>query len=259
MSDATFSRFLDVIRTLRGPEGCPWDRKQTTESMRPYLLEETYEALDAIDMKDDEELREELGDVFLIATMMAYIKEQDGAFTVAEVFEHIAQKLVRRHPHVFGTSEADTPEAVSAQWDQIKTEVEGKAHPSALDGVPHGLPPLSRAFELQKRAEKQGFDWYDPAPAAEKVKEELEEVLAHDRSEHTRLEGEIGDLLFSVVNLSRKLGVDPSIALHQANGKFRRRFRAVEDEMERRGRRMQDADLAEMDAIWDDAKRSESY
>jgi tetrapyrrole methylase family protein/MazG family protein len=258
MSDATFSRFFDVIRTLRGPEGCPWDRKQTTESMRPYLLEETYEALDAIDMKDDEELREELGDVFLIATMMAYIKEQDGAFTVSEVFDHISEKLVRRHPHVFGTSEADTPEAVSAQWDQIKTEVEGKAHPSALDGIPDGLPPLSRAFELQKRAEKQGFDWNDPAPAAEKVREELDEVLAHDPSEHTRLEAELGDLLFSVVNLSRKLGVDPSIALHQANGKFRRRFRAVEEEMERRGRTMRDADLAEMDAIWDDTKRSES-
>jgi tetrapyrrole methylase family protein/MazG family protein len=227
--------------------------------MRPYLLEETYEALDAIDTRDDAELREELGDVFLIATMMAYIKEQEGSFTVSEVFDYVSEKLVRRHPHVFGTAEAQTPEAVSAQWDQIKTEVEGKAHPSALDGIPEGLPPLSRAFELQKRAEKRGFDWDSPGPAAEKVKEELDEVLAYDPREHTELEGELGDLLFSVVNLSRKLGVDPSIALHQANGKFRRRFKAVEDEMERRGVEMSQAELAQMDGIWNDAKRAERH
>ncbi|MFP4564906.1 MAG: nucleoside triphosphate pyrophosphohydrolase [Spirochaetaceae bacterium] len=257
MSDAHFSRFLEVIRTLRGPEGCPWDRKQTTESMRPYLLEETYETLDAIDTGDDQELREELGDVFLIATMMAYIKEQEGAFTVAEVFDHIREKLLRRHPHVFGTAEAETPEAVAAQWDRIKTDVEGKAHPSALDGVPEGLPPLSRAFELQKRARRRGFDWDEPRSAAEKVTEELDEVLSLDPADHVRVEGEIGDLLFSVVNLSRKMGVDPSVALHQANGKFKRRFRAVEEEMERRGITMSSDELETMDAIWSRAKGTE--
>jgi tetrapyrrole methylase family protein/MazG family protein len=257
MSDANFSKFLEVIRTLRGPEGCPWDRKQTAESMRPYLLEETYETLDAIDMHDDAELREELGDVFLIATMVAYIKEQEGSFTVGEVFDQIREKLVRRHPHVFASAEADTPEAVSAQWDRIKTDVEGKAHPSALDGVPEGLPPLSRAYELQKRAEKRGFDWDNPRPAAAKVTEELDEILALDSDDHTRVEAEVGDLLFSAVNLSRKMGVDPSVALHQANTKFKRRFRAVEEEMERRGIDMSSDELETMDAIWSQAKRTE--
>lgn len=257
MNDAHFSAFFDVIRTLRAPDGCPWDRKQTVQSMRPYLLEETYETLDAVDQGDDEELREELGDVFLIATMMAYIKEQDGAFSVHDVFDQIREKLIRRHPHVFGDSAADTADAVSRQWDEIKTNLEGKAHPSALDGIPGGLPPLSRAYELQKRAEKQGFDWDDPAPAADKVREELDEVLAHDVSEHSAVESEIGDLLFSVVNLSRKLGVDPSVALHQANGKFRRRFRIVEEEMERRGIEMTRDELQTMDQIWTEAKTAE--
>lgn len=257
--DGEFSNFFDIIRTLRGPAGCPWDRKQTVESMRPYLLEETYETLDAIDAQDDAELREELGDVFLIATMMAYIKEQDGAFTVSEVFAEIGEKLVRRHPHVFGDSGADTPEAVSAQWDQIKRDVEGKTQGSALDAIPDGLPPLSRAFEIQKRAEKQGFDWDSAGPAAGKVREELAEVLdlGDSPSQRSELEAEVGDLLFSVVNLSRKLGVDPSIALHRANGKFKRRFAAVEQEMEKRGVEMSSEELETMDAIWTDAKRSE--
>ena len=258
MTDASFSEFFDVIRTLRGPDGCPWDRKQTPESMRPYLLEETYEVLDAVDMRDDAELREELGDVFLIATMMAYIKEQEGSFTVGDVFDHIREKLIRRHPHVFGTAEAETPEAVAAQWDRIKTDVEGKAHPSALDGVPEGVPPLSRAFELQKRAQKRGFDWDNPRPAADKVTEELDEILALDPADHVAVESEIGDLLFSVVNLSRKMGVDPSVALHQANGKFKRRFKAVEEEMERRGIDMSSEELETMDAIWSQTKRTEN-
>ncbi|NBB91186.1 MAG: nucleoside triphosphate pyrophosphohydrolase [Spirochaetes bacterium] len=258
MIDASFSEFFDVIRTLRGPAGCPWDRKQTPESMRPYLLEETYEVLDAVDMHDDAELREELGDVFLIATMMAYIKEQEGAFTVGDVFDHIRDKLIRRHPHVFGTAEAETPEAVAAQWDRIKTDVEGKAHPSALDGVPDGVPPLSRALELQKRAQKRGFDWDTPRPAADKVTEELDEVLGLDPADHVAVESEIGDLLFSVVNLSRKMGVDPSIALHRANGKFKRRFKAVEREMERRGIDMSSKELKTMDAIWSQTKQTEN-
>jgi MazG family protein len=225
--------------------------------MRPFLLEETYEALDAIDTADDGELREELGDVFLIATMMAHIKEQEGAFTVREVFDHIREKMVRRHPHVFGSSEADTPEAVAAQWEQIKTDVEGKAAPAALDAVPEGLPPLARAFEFQKRAQKRGFDWDHAAPAAEKVREELSEVLEHDPSNHKDIEAELGDLLFSVVNLSRKLGVDPSVALHQANGKFKRRFSAVEREMERRGLEMSESKLETMDKIWGETKEAE--
>jgi tetrapyrrole methylase family protein/MazG family protein len=225
--------------------------------MRPYLLEETYETLDAIDQNDDEELKEELGDVFLIATMIAVIKEQDQAFGVHEVFDYITEKMVRRHPHVFGTAEAETPEAVSAQWEQIKTDVEGKAAPSALDAIPDGLPPLSRAFEIQKRAEKKGFDWDHAQPAAKKVREELGEVLALEESDHAALEGEIGDLLFSVVNLSRKLGVDPSVALHQANGKFKRRFATVEHEMQRRGEEMTPERLETMDAIWNQAKENE--
>lgn len=256
--DAGFARFLEVVRRLRSPEGCPWDRKQTVESMRAYLLEETYEALEAVDLRDDAELREELGDVFLIVTMMAYIKEQDGAFNVGDVLEHITEKLIRRHPHVFGTAAAGTAEEVKAQWDRIKTDVEGKAHPSALDGIPDGLPPLSRAFEMQRRAGRLGFDWDKPEPAAQKIREEVDELSACADEDRMCVEDELGDVLFSVVNLARKLDVDPSVALHRANAKFRRRFREVEAEMQRRDEDMSPEHLEAMDQIWTESKRSET-
>ena len=254
-----FQRFMDIIEKLRSPTGCPWDNEQTPESLRSSLLEEAHECIDAINSGDDNHINEELGDLFLLAGMISYIKEQQGAFTVESVLENVTAKLVRRHPHVFAESTADTPEAVIEQWDAIKRDVEGRTDEvSILNTVPKSLPPLERAYRFQKKAAKVGFDWKDPRLVYDKVDEEIEELKALGSSApRAEVEGELGDLLFAVINLSRHFGVDPAIALHSTNLKFARRFNHIERSMALENRQLDAAEFERMDELWDEAKSVE--
>ena len=254
-----FDRFLAIVRRLRGPGGCPWDIAQTPRTLRDGLVEEAWECIAAIDAGDDANLREELGDLYLVATLVAVMKEQEGTFSVADVLEEICAKLVRRHPHVFGESEAETVSEVLVQWQAIKDDEKGAARPgSALDGLPGSLPPLERAFAAQKKAARVGFDWPEAAPVWDKMHEEMGELReAVANGDPARIEDEVGDLLFTVVNLSRLLKTDPALALSSTLRKFERRFRGVEERLRRDGLTPAEAGLARMDGIWNQLKREE--
>jgi len=264
MPDATqeFSRLYEIVKRLRAPDGCPWDREQTPASLRAALIEEAYECVEAINEGDPTHVCEELGDVYLLATMIASIYEEAGAFGPADAFADISAKLVRRHPHVFGDATADTPDAVVRQWNDIKEKVEGRrARDSALDGVSRALPPLERAYRLQKAAAKVGFDWPDAGGPWDKVAEELaeaREAYASAEPGSERLEDELGDLLFSVVNVARKHRVDPAVGLLKTIDKFSRRFRHVESRMAAAGQAMEPGKLDMMDAYWNEAKAAEA-
>jgi tetrapyrrole methylase family protein/MazG family protein len=260
-----FAGLYDVIVRLRAPDGCPWDREQSPATLRGDLIEETYECVEAIDEKDPAHIREELGDLYLLVTMLAYMHQQDGVFTVEDVLRGIAEKLIRRHPHVFGETRVKDSAEVLENWAKIKVELEGrKPKDSVLDGVSRGLPTLDRAFKLQKKAAKAGFDWPEATGPIAKIREELAEteavlgVLAGENSANTEaLEGELGDLLFSVVNLCRHLKVDPSVALQRTNVKFEKRFKYVEKKMREDGAEMTGGNLAVMDKYWEEAKKAE--
>jgi tetrapyrrole methylase family protein/MazG family protein len=257
---APFDRLLGIVRRLRAPEGCPWDAAQTPHSMRGSLVEELYECLDAIDDGDDANLREELGDLCLLVTLIAVMKEQEGAFSVADVLDGICGKLIRRHPHVFGDSSARSFAEVLTQWEAIKADEKGPARPgSALDGLPGSLPPLERALAVQRKAAKTGFDWPEAAPVWEKLDEEIAELReAVAGGDETKIENEVGDMLFTVVNLSRALGIDPGLALRGSNAKFERRFRQVESRLREEGTDPASAGLKRMDSIWNQLKAEES-
>ena len=263
-----FRDFLDVIVRLRSPGGCPWDLEQTPLSLRSDLIEETYECIEAIDENDPVHIKEELGDIFLLVTMLAYMHEQEGLFSVADTFNTISEKLIRRHPHVF-SKDAQTLETaeVLQNWEKIKIEQEGrKPKDSILDDVHRGLPPLDKAYKLQKRAAKAGFDWPDAAGVIEKIREELGETEAvistappvSDSYDASALEGELGDLLFSVVNLCRFYKIEPSLALQRTNRKFTERFKHVEKRMKENGQEMKQENLAIMDKYWEEAKNEVS-
>jgi tetrapyrrole methylase family protein/MazG family protein len=266
-ASAAFDRLYGIVRRLRDPNGgCPWDLKQNPASLRGDLIEETYECVEAINEGEPGHIREELGDVFLLATMISYMNEQAGAFSVADALDDVSAKLVRRHPHVFGDSSASTAEQVLEQWAKIKVEQEGRRpKDSLLDGVSRALPPLERAYKLQKAAAKVGFDWPEVDQVWAKINEELAEAKAAyddavaDPSPRAKaeLEGELGDLLFAVVNVCRYLKVDPAVALHSTNVRFADRFGHVERGMKAAGRPMEAGRLAEMDRLWDEAKRKE--
>jgi tetrapyrrole methylase family protein / MazG family protein len=258
---ASFERLYDIIRRLRGPGGCPWDLEQTPRTLRASLVDEVWECVSAIDSGDDRNLEEELGDLYLLVTMVSWMKEQEGAFTVASTLAHISDKLVRRHPHVFGSARSQTVERVLAQWEAIKATERGSAEQdsSVLDRVPKSLPPLEKSTELQKKAAKVGFDWPGPQPVWRKIQEEIEEIQeALAAGESRKVEDEVGDLLFSVVNLARLLKVDPALALHGTNRKFDRRFREVERLLAAEGTTPKDAGLARMDELWNQVKAGES-
>lgn len=247
-----FQRLLDVIARLRGPGGCPWDRKQTHESLARHMVEEAYEAVDAIDHGDWEHLSEELGDLLLQVTLHAQLGSEEGTFDIQDTLRLIIDKLLRRHPHVFGEVTLHTPEEVIARWERIKAEERGE--PSLLDGVAEGLPALIYAYKLQSRAARIGFDWgrgEDVLPKLEEEIGELKEALSGDGSE---LQEELGDLLFTLVNLSRHFGVDPEVALRGSALKFARRFRDMEDMCRREGLRMEDMTLEELDRLWEASK-----
>jgi tetrapyrrole methylase family protein/MazG family protein len=260
---AAFRALCDVIARLRGPGGCPWDREQSPLSLRGDLIEETYECVEAIDGKDPAHIREELGDLYLLVTMIAYMHQEEGVFSVEETLEGIAEKLIRRHPHVFANLEVKDSEEVLENWARIKVEQEGrKPKDSILDQVSRGLPPLDRAFRLQKKAAKAGFDWPDVGGVFAKIREELEETGAAlaasppgEGPAAEALEGELGDLLFSVVNLCRYLKADPSVALQRTIVKFEGRFKRVEQKMKESGRALGPENFAAMDRYWDEAKR----
>ncbi len=256
----SFEAFQELVGRLRAPDGCPWDRKQTHESLRRYLLEETYELLEALDQQDEEKIAEELGDLLLQILLHAQIGIEEGEFSMKDVLSGIHQKIVRRHPHVFGGSKVEDAEGVVTVWDQIKAEERQQKNGieeqgGRLSGVPTVLPALSQAQEIQSRAARVGFDWDDIKPVHEKVVEEHEEV--RQAVGKTEVEAEIGDLLFAVVNLARWLEVDAEIALRAANLRFRKRFGFIEMRARQTGRELSEMTLAEMDLIWDEAKNQE--
>ncbi len=253
-----FGRLYGIIKALRGPDGCPWDREQTPASIRGNLIEEAYECVEAINEGDLAHVREEIGDVFLLATFLGIMYEGDGSFSVAQSLDAVSEKLVRRHPHVFADAKADNPEQVVKQWNEIKETVEGRRKKdSALDAVSRALPPLERAYKLQKAAAKTGFDWPDHGGAWDKLAEEVQEAkeaASAPELDRDHLEEEIGDLLFSAVNVARKHKVDPALALHRSLEKFSSRFRHVEKRMAEHGEAMEGASLERMDGFWDEAK-----
>lgn len=254
-----FARLIEIMARLRGPEGCPWDRRQTFDSLKPYLLEETYETLDAIDRRDWPALAEELGDLLLEVAFLAQIAAEQGLFTIEHALDGIVAKLLRRHPHVFGEAVADTPEQVKERWDRIKAdERRERAAPGngLLDSVPRALPALAEASQISARAAAVGFDWEDADQVLEKLHEELAELAAARRgAAPDRLADEIGDLLFTLVNVARFLGVDPEQALRGTNAKFRRRFARMEERLREQGRSPADVTLEELEALWQQAKQ----
>jgi MazG family protein len=250
-----FERLVQIMARLRAPGGCPWDREQNFDTIKPYLLEEAYEVMDAIDARDFEGLAEELGDLLLQPVFFAQMASEEGRFDIADSLTAINEKLVRRHPHVFGDAEAKTSGDVKRRWDQIKAEE--KPRPKGLlAGVPRSLPALVEAQQIASRAAGAGFDWENFEQVLEKLREELAELeAARAHPEAEGVEGEIGDLLFVVVNLARFLKIDPEQALRKTNTKFRRRFGHVEQGVEAAGKTLRDATMEEMEALWQEAKR----
>jgi tetrapyrrole methylase family protein / MazG family protein len=254
-----FSKLREIIAELRSPTGCPWDREQTHETLKKYLIEETYEVIDAINSEDIDHLVEELGDVLLQVMLHAQIGEDDGYFSIDDIIEGLSAKMIRRHPHVFGNAEADNAEEALINWQEIKKQEKGDVHvpASLLEGVSMALPNLLRAFELQKKAAKVGFDWQEITPALEKVKEELEEFMNElDGTVEgmARAKGEFGDLLFAFVNVARFLKIHPEEALFETNEKFTRRFQFVEEKVMGSGRTFEEHTLEQLDQYWDEAK-----
>ena len=277
---AAFCRLYELIRILRAPGGCPWDREQTPLTMRRDLIEEVFEAVDAISSCDAAHAKEELGDVFLNTTMMSYMFRQEldkggEGWTLEEELNELVEKLIRRHPHVFEQSEGkvvatapvNNSQEVLAQWDKIKEKVEGREQKSILDEVPQGFPPLLRAYKMQKKAAKKGFDWPSLEPTRAKILEELKEVdeaaadfnADNSQAKQLHLEEEVGDLFFAAVNYARKLGVDPEVALNSANKKFYKRFSYVEQKCAEQGVEMVQENLDKMDEFWNEAKRHKNY
>jgi MazG family protein len=249
-----FVELLSVMARLRGEGGCPWDREQTPESLRPCLLEEAYEVLEAIDRKAPGALREELGDLLLQVVFHARIAEERGDFTMADVLATLVAKLRRRHPHVFGDARVESAAAALQQWEAIKRAEPGQA-PSALDGVPRALPALQRAQRVQRGAARVGFDWTSPAAALDKVREETAEVEAALAAGDPRaVAAELGDLLFAAVNVARLAGADAETALGDATGRFAERFRHMESEAGQGGRDLASLSPEEQDRLWETAK-----
>ena len=258
MLNHTFHRLREIIAVLRGPNGCPWDRKQTHESLRPYAIEEVYELIDAIDQQDDENIIEELGDVLLQVMLHSQIGEDNGYFQVDDVIRSITDKMIHRHPHVFGNQEAETVEEVYKNWDELKKEEKGKQPASVLDGIPGELPSLAKAYKLQHKAAKVGFQWEDVSGVWDKLDEELLEVKeAIETEDSQEIEKELGDVLFVIANLARYYKVNPEMALNRSNRKFLSRFTYIEEQLKKQQKDINQTSLEEMDNLWDQAKGKE--
>ena len=256
------ARLLEIMAALRTPgSGCPWDLAQSFATIAPYTLEEAYEVADAIARGDLAGLKDELGDLLLQVVFHARMAEEQGAFDFGGVVEGITAKLIRRHPHVFADAQGRTAEAVKRLWERIKADekaARGEAAEGALTGVPLALPALTRALKLQEKAGRVGFDWNDARAVLAKIREEADEIeAALDAGARGEAAAEIGDLLFALVNLARHLDADPEAVLRTTNAKFERRFAAIESALAARGKTPKEATLAEMDALWDEAKAAE--
>ncbi|HWU64868.1 MAG TPA: nucleoside triphosphate pyrophosphohydrolase [Ensifer sp.] len=265
------SRLLDIMAALRTPvTGCPWDLEQNFETIKPYTIEEAYEVADAIERKDMGDLCEELGDLLLQVVFHAQMAEEKGLFSFGDVVEAITRKMIRRHPHVFAVSDADTPGAVRAQWDEIKAEEKreraerrakaGYVEPNngLLGSVQRSFPALTEALKIQEKAAKVGFDWKEAAPILDKIEEEIGELReALAEGNQAAVADELGDLIFATVNIGRHVGADPEMALRGTNTKFRRRFRYIETSLAASGEDIAEASLERMEELWVEAKGSE--
>ncbi len=262
-----FVRLIEIMAALRAPDGCPWDREQTIDTLKKYVLEETYELLEAIDSHDHEALREELGDFLFEAVFVAQLEQEAGHFSIADSVKAVADKLVRRHPHVFkrdeGEAALETANQVRVRWEEVKAQERGgqQKPKTLLSGIPRALPALLRAYQIGARAHSVGFDWDKPADVIEKIREEVEEVaevVSGDAPlDRERAEEEMGDLLFAMAHLSRRLGIEPEAALRKANDKFTHRFTAMESRIAERGTTMAAMSLDELEAEWRVSKAHE--
>ena len=254
-----FDKLMEVMKTLRSPGGCPWDVEQTHESITMGFVEELYEFIEAVEDKDIETMKEELGDLCLHIVFQVQIAKENGEFTMAEVLDSIIEKLIRRHPHVFSDVKVKNSNEVVANWDDIKKQEKQKQHrKSVVDGIPRHLPALSKARKVQIKARKVGFDWDKVEDVILKIKEEFNELYeAIEEKDQEHISEELGDVLFSVVNLSRFLDVEPERALHNTVRKFMSRFRAIENALEEKGTTIQEASFEEMDSLWDQVKEEE--
>ncbi|MCS5613901.1 MAG: nucleoside triphosphate pyrophosphohydrolase [Candidatus Poribacteria bacterium] len=259
MKNVSFDRLVDVVATLRSDNGCPWDLAQTHESLKADLIEEAYELIEAIDAKVPKKICDELGDLLMQVMLHSQIATDRNEFGVDEVIENLTEKLVRRHPHVFGSVVATDENEVLENWEEIKRGEDGnKDRKSSLDGIPHSLPSLQRAEKIQKRASRAGFDWDTTEDVLPKLQEEIDEIEESIRNDDiTEIEMEIGDLLFSVVNLCRFLNVQPEEALRKSTRKFADRFQRMETTLERTNKTFKDYDLSTLDQIWEQVKQQE--
>jgi tetrapyrrole methylase family protein / MazG family protein len=258
-------KLVELVETLRSINGCPWDREQTRETLKPMLIEEAYEVLEALDNEDSSELKEELGDLLFQVVFHAQIANERNEFHLGDVIDRLHEKMIRRHPHIFGDADMQTPQDILKNWEDIKAAERGvkstlspESEKSLLDGIPQNLPALYKANQMTAKASRVGFDWPDLEGILAKIDEETDELrMAHASMDTQAMADEVGDLLFVAVNAARFIGIDPDSALRRSNRKFERRFRYVESRIKKQGRRMQDATLREMDVLWQEAKENE--
>lgn len=258
---AKLQRLIDIMAKLRAPDGCPWDREQNFDTIKKYTVEETYEVLDAIDRRDFADLREELGDFILQAVFYAQMASEEGRFTFSDCLDAINEKLVRRHPHIFGNETAGTGDEVLKLWNAVKAEEKSKkpeAPKGLLAAIPRSQPALLEAQQISKSAARAGFDWSDTEQVLAKLQEEIAEFReAHDAGSSDRIEDEVGDLLFTLVNVARFSKIDPEQALRRTNAKFRQRFGFVENQLLQQGKALEQTPLSELEALWQSAKAPE--
>jgi len=258
MQKRSFEDLVSLMTRLRGPDGCPWDRKQTLPDLKPYVIEEAYEVVDAIDRDDRASLAEEVGDMMLEAVFIAEVTREEGSFDIYDAITAVHDKLVRRHPHVFGDVQANDAEEVLVNWEKLKNEERKSENKSLMAGVPQSMPALLKASRLTEKAARVGFDWRRTEDVFAKVDEELAEVHeAIASGDAEKVHDEIGDLLFTIANIARKLNVNPEEALQSTNRKFTRRFESMERAVRAGERNLDQLSLEEMDALWNDAKKSE--
>jgi tetrapyrrole methylase family protein / MazG family protein len=258
MAKRTFDDLVRLMTRLRGPDGCPWDRKQTLPDLKPYVIEEAYEVVDAIDRDDRAALVEEVGDMLLEAVFIAEVTREEGTFDIYDSVTAVHDKLVRRHPHVFGDVEAGDAEQVLVNWEKLKNEEKKAENKSVLSGVPRSMPALLKASRLTEKAARVGFDWRRTDDVFDKVDEELQELREAVASGNTaHVHEEIGDLLFTIANIARKVNVNPEEALQSTNRKFMSRFESMEGKVRERGQNLDELQLEEMDQLWDEAKAAE--
>jgi tetrapyrrole methylase family protein/MazG family protein len=250
-----FEELVNIVARLRSPEGCPWDREQTRESLKQYLVEEFYELIDTLEENDDKGMKEELGDLLFQIVLQSQLSKEENKFDIHDVVEGIVRKMIRRHPHVFGDKDLKTSGDVEVWWEEHKVN-EGKGHASAIGGVPRSLPALLRAQKIQFKATKVGFDWEKIDDVFEKLEEEIKELKnALSRKKHEEIEDELGDLFFVLVRITNFVNVNPEDALRKTIRKFIKRFRYIETEASKMGKNLSDMTLAEMDVLWEEAKK----